>query len=146
MGTCTDIRGQRAFKGRDLLISADLSMLKDARDWAAGAAEDFGMTADEACEIRLATSEAVTNAIIHGSRSRGDAVSLKAREDAGALVFEVRDAGADAAPPRPAAGPAALAEGGRGLQLVEMVMDEVELRRGSCGSLLRFVKRRAEAA
>ncbi|CAN5492657.1 hypothetical protein BH20ACT19_BH20ACT19_03200 [soil metagenome] len=52
----------------------------------------------------------------------------------------------EAAPQRTAAGPAPLAEGGRGLQLVEMVMDEVELRRGSCGSLLRFVKRRAEAA
>ncbi len=125
-------------------------MLKDARDWAAGAAEDFGMAEEDAFQVKLATSEAVTNAIVHGSRSHRDPIVLEAHEESGALVIEVRDAGADAdadaEPPRPSADPSALAEGGRGLALVEMVMDEVELKRGSGGSVLRFVKRRVEAA
>lgn len=121
-------------------------MLKDARDWAGGAAADFGMDRDGAFQVRLAMSEAVTNAIVHGSRSGRDSIGLQAREESGALVFEVRDSGADAAPRRPNPEPAALAEGGRGLELVGMVMDEVDLRRGSEGSVLRFVKRRVEAA
>lgn len=120
-------------------------MLSDAREWAAGAAVDFGMAADETFEIKLATSEAVTNAIVHGSRSEGDSISLEAREKAGALVFEVRDPGSgEAVQSRIPAGE--LAEGGRGLELVEMVMDEVELIRLAQGSVLRFAKRRARAA
>lgn len=134
--------GAGAFRERDLRIPADLGMLGDARDWAAGAAADFGLGDDAAFEIRLATSEAVTNAIVHGSHSEADHISLEAREEAGALVFEVRDGGAHGAgiaQPRSSA----LDEGGRGLQLVEMVMDEVELTRRRSGSVLRFAKRRA---
>jgi len=122
-------------------------MLGDAREWAAAAAADFGMGDDEAFEVKLATSEAVTNAILHGSRSDTDQVSLQAHEEDDTLVFEVRDCGVDAsarpAVPSPVEG---LAEGGRGLELVEMVMDEVELTRREEGSVLRYAKRRTEAA
>lgn len=122
-------------------------MLSDAREWAAGAAADFGMAADETFEVKLATSEAVTNAIVHGSRSQRDSISLWAREEGGALVFEVRDSGVDEPERQSMSSPAGeLAEGGRGLELVEMVMDEVELTRRAGGSVLRFAKRRAQAA
>ncbi len=124
----------------------DLSRIGDAREWAAAAAADFGMAAEEAFEVKLATSEAVTNAIVHGSRSDADLISLEARAESGALVFEVHDRGIDTPlapekliPPRAEE----LAEGGRGLELVEMVMDEVELTRRDDGSVLRYVKRRA---
>jgi len=131
-----------AFKERELRIPADLSMLRDARDWAAMAAEDFGLMEEERFQVRLATSEAVTNAIVHGSAALGGAVELEAREERGALVFEVRDAGGAAAAGAPAE---RLAEGGRGLDLVALVMDEVELERRAEGSVLRFAKRRAAA-
>ena len=131
-----------AFEERELRIPADLAMLHDARDWAARAAADFGLEEEQRFQVRLATSEAVTNAIVHGSAAFGGAVELEAHEERGALVFEVRDAGA-AAP----AGTAAerLAEGGRGLDLVALVMDEVQLERRAEGSVLRFTKRRAAA-
>jgi len=67
-----------AFKERGLRIPADLSMLRDARDWAAGAAADFGLAEEERFQVRLATSEAVTNAILHGSAADGGAVELQA--------------------------------------------------------------------
>lgn len=127
-----------AFQRRDLRIPADLGMLKDARDWAADAAADFGLDENERFEVKLATSEAVSNAILHGSGSPGDEVKLAVREERGALVFEVCDGAAAA--PRAAE---RLAEGGRGLELVELVMDEVELRRNGRGSVLRYSKRRA---
>lgn len=115
-------------------------MLRDARDWAARAAGDFGLREEDCFQVRLATSEAVTNAIVHGSGSERDAVELGAHEEEGALVFEVRDAGAVEG-----AGPWAqsLGDGGRGLELVGMIMDEVELEHSSHGSVLRFAKRRA---
>ncbi len=129
-----------AFKERELRIPADLSKLRDAREWAATAAEDFGLEEEERFQVRLATSEAVTNAIIHGSAARGGAVELEAHEERGALVFEVRDAGGAAPVGTPAQ---RLAEGGRGLELVALVMDEVQLERRDDGSVLRFTKRRA---
>lgn len=129
-----------AFRERELRIPADLAMLRRARDWAASAAEDFGFEEEQRFHVRLATSEAVTNAILHGSAADGGAVELEAREEDEALVFEVRDAGA--------AGSGAgrgerLSEGGRGLELVALVMDDVTLERRGEGSVLRYTKRRA---
>lgn len=130
------------FQERDLSIPADLAMLSDAREWAAGAASDFGMAEQETFEIKLATSEAVTNAIVYGTQSHRDSISLEARREGDALVFEVRDPGGD----EPRRAPHAPDEGGRGLELMEMVMDEVELIRRPGGSVLRFAKRRSQAA
>ena len=131
-----------SFEARELRIPADLSRLRDARDWAAAAAADFGLEEDERFQVRLATSEAVTNAILHGSASGADAVEIGAHEEGDALVFEVSDAGLPA-DTRSAAEP--LSEGGRGLELVGLVMDEVELERRGEGSVLRYAKRRAAA-
>jgi serine/threonine-protein kinase RsbW len=129
-----------AFEERELEIPADLERLRDAREWAEETARDFGMDEEDCFQIKLATSEAVTNAIIHGSGSDGDAVRLAARVDGDMLVFEVVDRGSQ----EPAGDPVErLAEGGRGLELVSMVMDEVELVRRGDGGLLRFGKRRA---
>jgi len=136
----------RAFKERELSIPADLCMLHDARDWAGTAAADFGFEDEERFQVRLATSEAVTNAIVHGSQARSDSISLEAREEHGALVFEVRDPGVDGTVPPIASPDGQLSEGGRGLELVEMVMDEVELICRADGSVLRFAKRRSQAA
>lgn len=130
----------RAFKERELRIPADLSMLHDARDWAAAAAADFGLEEEQRFQVRLATSEAVTNAIVHGSAGTEGAVELGAREERGALVFEVRDEGANPAVGVPTE---RLDEGGRGLELVALVMDEMQLERRGEGSVLRYSKYRA---
>jgi len=126
---------------RELVLHADLSLLKQARDWAAEVAEDFGLPEDDHFQVKLAMSEAMTNAIIHGSRSERDVVRLAARVEHGLLVFEVVDPAVGAEVERPAR----LAEGGRGLELVRLVMDEVELRREQRGTVLRFAKRCADA-
>ena len=131
-----------AFEERELRIPADLCMLRAARDWAARAAADFGLEEEERFQVRLATSEAVTNAILHGSASGADAVELGAREERGALVFEVCDVGAVAASPERIQ---RLSEGGRGLELVGLIMDEVELERRGEGNVLRYAKRPAAA-
>lgn len=130
----------RAFEERDLSIPADLARIGQARDWAAQAAEDFGLAEEELFEIKLAMSEAVTNAILHGSGSARDAVDLGVREEQDALVFEVRDCGADGK-----GHVERLDDGRRGLELVSLVMDEVALDHGERGSVLRFAKHRHAA-
>lgn len=128
---------------RELEIPADLARLRDAREWASRVAREFGLGEDGCFQVKLAASEAVTNAIIHGSSSHGDSVRLAARSDHDTLVFEVSDRGRENASPDL---PERLAEGGRGLELVSKVMDEVQLMHRAEGGLLRFSKRREAAA
>jgi anti-sigma regulatory factor (Ser/Thr protein kinase) len=120
-------------------MRADLDRLKEARDFAEHAAADFGFDADARYEVKLALSEAVSNAIRHGSRSPDDPVRIRGAEEAGALVFEVVDTGRFV--PRVRRG-SRLPESGRGFEFMRLMMDEVDLRpsrRG--GTLLRLAKR-----
>ena len=74
-------------------INADLNRLKEARDFAERAAAEFGFDSDGRYQVKLALSEAITNAIQHGSSSSNDTVRVVVAEEAGALVFEVFDSG-----------------------------------------------------
>lgn len=123
---------------RGLRISADIALLKDAREWAGEAAAQAGLDEEGCFQVKLSMSEAVTNAILHGSGSEQDAIELEAREENGALVFEVRDAAGRIPTSDDWVG--RVGEGGRGLELVSLMMDEVQLTRGDSGSILRFVK------
>lgn len=118
-------------------IGADLARLRDARQWAERAAKEFGFGEDHCYQVKLAMSEAVANAIQHGSDTPEDPILISARACRDALVFEVRDTGVfeeRGAEPE-------LSERGRGLVLVGLVMDEVKLTPTPSGSVLRFVKR-----
>jgi anti-sigma regulatory factor (Ser/Thr protein kinase) len=127
------------FRPREHSITADLDRLKEVRDFVEDAAAEFGFDADARYEVKLALSEAVSNAIRHGSRSPQDPVRILAVEEAGALVFEVVDTGSFV--PRVRRG-SAMPESGRGLEFMRLMMDEVDLRPGRRGgTLLRLAKR-----
>ena len=130
------------FAERDLSIEADLERLREAREWAGRAAQEFGFSEDHCYQVKLAMSEAVANAIQHGSSTQEDPIHISARACRDALVFEVRDTGVFQEPEEPPE----MSERGRGLVLVSLVMDEVELSPGEDGSVLRFVKRLEAAA
>jgi anti-sigma regulatory factor (Ser/Thr protein kinase) len=127
------------FQTREHSITADLARLKEARDFAERAAEDFGFDSSGTYQLKLAMSEAVTNAIQHGSSSDEDPIDLRVEADGDALVFYVKDTGQFVE--RPAAGGDALPEQGRGLEFMRRLMDDVDLRPGENGALLRFAKR-----
>ncbi len=129
--------GEATFE-RDLRISADISLLKDAREWAGEAAQLAGLDDDGCFQVKLAMSEAVTNAILHGSGSEEDEVELGVREEGDLIVFEVRDSAGRV--PSSDDWVQRVGEGGRGLELISLVMDEVQLTRGDGGSVLRFTK------
>jgi anti-sigma regulatory factor (Ser/Thr protein kinase) len=127
-----------SFRPREHSMQADLDRLKEARDFADEAAAAFGFGSNARYEVKLAVSEAVTNAIQHGSRSLDDPIRIVASEESGALVFEVLDTGTFV--PR-VVRRGALPEGGRGLEFMRVLMDEVDLRPGRGGTLLRMAKR-----
>lgn len=121
-----------------MTIDAKPEHLAEARDWAQRAAADAGLDEADCYQVKLAISEAVANAIKHGSQSAGDRIRIAAFESDGSLVFEVRDNGTFVAPPSRAT---IEDESGRGLELVTLMMDEVHITSTGEGSLLRFAKR-----
>jgi serine/threonine-protein kinase RsbW len=123
---------------REHSISADLGRLKEARDFAERAAAEFGLSEDACYEVKLALSEAVSNAIQHGSRSDDAPIRILVSGEAGALVIEVIDTGRFV--PR-VTRQGDMPESGRGLEFMRLMMDEVDLRPGSDGTRLRLVKR-----
>jgi len=123
---------------REISIPADLDQLSDAREFAAGIAREHGMSEDEVYGVRLAMSEAVANAIQHGSTAASDVVAISADLEGDSLAFYVRDTGSF----RPRLPPQGdLPERGRGLEFMGAVMDEVDLRASSEGTVLRIAKK-----
>jgi anti-sigma regulatory factor (Ser/Thr protein kinase) len=83
-------------------------------------------------------SEAVANAIQHGSTLHSDRIRIEAFRSSGQLVFEVQDTGTFVAP---TAHSSHDDESGRGLEVLSMIMDDVEMTSRDGGSVLRFAKR-----
>ncbi len=131
-------RSAIAFGRREHSIRADLARLKEARDFAERAAIAFGLPSDACYQVKLALSEAVTNAIQHGSSSPEDPVRIVVTGEPGALAFEVVDTGRFV--PR-VARRGDMPESGRGLEFMRLLMDEVDLDPGERGTRLRLVKR-----
>jgi anti-sigma regulatory factor (Ser/Thr protein kinase) len=127
-----------AFGRREHSIRADLARLKEARDFAERAAVEFGLSSEACYQVKLAVSEAVTNAIQHGSDSPDAPVRLEISEQPGALVIEVVDTGRFV--PR-VTRRGEMPESGRGLEFMGLMMDEVDLDPGEAGTRLRMVKR-----
>jgi anti-sigma regulatory factor (Ser/Thr protein kinase) len=126
------------FERREHSINADLARLKEARDFAERAAEEFGFDTSGTYQLKVAMSEAVSNAIQHGSSSEDDPIELRAEVEDEALAFYVKDTGQFVE--RPPSGDEDLPEPGRGLEFMRRLMDDVELRTSENGTLLRFAK------
>jgi anti-sigma regulatory factor (Ser/Thr protein kinase) len=127
-----------AFRRREHSIGADLARLKEARDFAERAALEFGLSSEACYQVKLAVSEAVTNAIQHGSDGPEAPVRISISEEPGALVFEVIDTGRFV--PR-VTRRGDMPESGRGLEFMRLMMDQVDLHPGDDGTRLRLVKR-----
>ena len=129
-----------AYSRREFRVQAELSQLPQIRDFAEQAAIAYGFDERTAYAVKSAASEAVANAIEHGSSGPGDEVTLEAVEETGAFVLYVRDTGSFR--PRVRRG-GDLPERGRGLQFLGLMMDEVDVRPGARGTEVRMAKRLA---
>jgi len=126
------------FESDAITLEAHPRHVGDAREWARGIAAQAGLDEPDCFQIRLAMSEAVANAIQHGSAQPSDCIHIEAFQSDGHLVFEVRDTGTFVAP---TAHSSHDDERGRGLEVLSMIMDDVEMTSRNGGSVLRFAKR-----
>lgn len=99
---------------------------------------EYGFPSDACYQVKLALSEAVTNAIQHGSSSPDDPVRIFITEESGSLIFEVLDTGRFV--PR-VSRRGDMPESGRGLEFMRLLMDAVDVYPGDDGTRLRLVKR-----
>lgn len=111
---------------RELRLLPLASELSRARDFADGAAERFGLGARERYDFKLATNEAVANAIEHGRACSDGTIHLWVSERPRRLTLGVRDAGRFV--PKPATGDP-LRDRGRGFVMMSGLVDTVALSR-----------------
>jgi serine/threonine-protein kinase RsbW len=123
-------------------LMADPGELVTARRFADAAAARFGLEERERWEFTFAVNEAVSNAIEHGRPSPDGTIRIQLAAEDGKLVFEVEDHGTFApCPPEVDR----LPERGRGLAFMAATVDEVDVRRGPRGTVVRLCKRRTAA-
>ncbi len=134
-----------------LEIKVALSLPRDAasvpvtRQLLDSCLDTLGVTADTRADIALALSEACANVIQHAGPGREYEVTASTRD--GRCIIEVLDNGA-AGPPEmpstpsfPAAKDSLLAEGGRGLKIIDAVVDDLCLTGNSKhGTTVHFEK------
>lgn len=123
---------------RTFAIPAEQARLGDVRRFAERTAAEWGFAGAEVQQIKLAVNEAVANAVEHGSASPSDEVRLRASAEDGQLVVYVADAGRylPGAPTAPD-----LEERGRGLLVMKLLMDEVDVRPSGRGTVIRLSRR-----
>jgi CheY-like chemotaxis protein/anti-sigma regulatory factor (Ser/Thr protein kinase) len=99
---------------------------------------ECGATPDDRFALTVAANEACANAVVHAYGPRpGPTVSLVGKREPGAITVEVSDSGRW----RSQRG-----RGGRGLDLMHQLVDDVEVSRGEGGTTVRLRKNRAAAA
>jgi anti-sigma regulatory factor (Ser/Thr protein kinase) len=131
------------FAGAELELTAELSRLPEARNWADAAAQAFGFDEMVRYQIKMAVSEGVANAVEHGSSSSTDQIRLRAVSEGNALAFYIRDTGKFI--PRMARR-GDLPERGRGLALMATMVDEVDVKPSGEVTVVRLVMHAAQAA
>ncbi len=122
---------------RELWLPAEPTSAAIARRAIREAAKDAGLDTIETADVVLAGSEAVANAIEHGSPRAEDVIRVRIGLNERALTVEVRDSGSFPAAAKPDDG-----ERGRGLPIIGMLSDRVEVDPRPDGTVLRFAKHR----
>jgi serine/threonine-protein kinase RsbW len=143
-----------------LYLPRDAASVPVSRQVLDGCLETLGVTADTRTDIALALTESCANVIQHADPA--DEYEVQAKASKGRCVIEVvntahrdaagsgpgaspgasRDGGADGQPFMPPTGPVSpTAEHGRGLQIIDAVVDNVWLSRSSTdGTTVHFEK------
>jgi anti-sigma regulatory factor (Ser/Thr protein kinase) len=110
------------------------------------AAVEHGLDGEACWDLSLATTEAVANAVLHGSacdNGVGKGILLRVIPCHDGLCVEVCDCGqfdSELQPPGPGA------TSGRGIPIIAAVVDQFAIVPHACETRVRFGKRRARAA
>jgi anti-sigma regulatory factor (Ser/Thr protein kinase) len=129
----------------DMTIPADPRGIPTVTDGVVHVLQDRGWPEDRIMEVELALQEALANAIRHGCKgdSSRSVQCVVTSDDSGEVLIVVRDPGPgfDAGTvPNPLAGENMLKSSGRGIFLINQLMDEVDFKDG--GRELQMRKRK----
>ncbi|MFH1175918.1 MAG: ATP-binding protein [Acidobacteriota bacterium] len=119
----------------DITVAGDVKAIAAAVEEIMAVVREMSCAAGKEFEIELALGEALANAVIHGcARDAGKTVQVCAACDPErGLLIVIRDPGAGFDPaqvPSPVVGERLYREGGRGIYLINQLMDEVRYERG----------------
>lgn len=130
----------------DAVVAGEAAAIPPVVDGIMTFVDQMGCAGGQEFEIRLAVSEALANAVIHGCKndpSLQARVCVECDPERGMLIV-VRDPGSGFDPskvPSPIEGEQIFRGGGRGIYLINQLMDEVHFNRG--GTEIRMRKRDA---
>ncbi len=100
------------------------------------------LTADDIAELKLAATEACLNAIRHGSpNGRASVVGVVVKPGVDQVIIEVRDQGAGFDVRAVRRSPFPLGENGRGVKLIDTLVDRAEYYCNGHGHCVRLTKR-----
>jgi serine/threonine-protein kinase RsbW len=124
----------------DELIASDTRHIEDAVSRVLGLLEENGCCQDLE-NVQLALEEALMNAVLHGNRSDPDKYvrMCVAVEEGGGIIIVVKDSGSGFDPsklPDPTRGENIYREGGRGVYLIQRLMNEVQYKFGDGTALI----------
>lgn len=137
-GTLSPPRPERTRDGEVLELPAEPSAIVRAREFARAAAIDCKLDSTDCYEFVYAVSEAVTNAIKHGTPDAQGMITLTVARDSRTLTIAVRDCGSFHVP---AVGIGSALESGRGLALMAQLADSVHLHSERSGTTVFLSKR-----
>jgi serine/threonine-protein kinase RsbW len=126
----------------EITISSHPRWLRLVRQVVCEYARETGFDAQDAHAITLAVGEAVGNIIKHSYRGRTDqSFVLRCAADRSALEVSLRDNGEPFDPnQQPVPPPDELRAGGRGLYLMQTIMDDVDYKREGSSNVVRMRK------
>ncbi|MCI0451607.1 MAG: ATP-binding protein [Candidatus Latescibacteria bacterium] len=132
----------------DFAIPSDLTYVLGINYHISNLLKEFGYPPqDTRVNVPLACDEAITNAIVHGNRSRADKkVSIQIYVSPNRFRIRVRDEGEGfdlARVANPTQGEALLRPSGRGVYLMRSIMDSVQFKEG--GRVVELEKRNGNA-
>ena len=129
---------------RESWLTAEPRSAAIARGIVREVAREHGLEDEAVWDLMLATTEAVANAVLHGSECAEDAaIRLRIRAGEDGVFVEVCDCGRFAGRAKPASRESL---GGRGIPLMSAVTDDFELLPATAGTRVRFGKRGVAAA
>ncbi len=124
----------------ELRIAAEAENIALARLALSGVAAAVGAPPDVVADLKLAVSEACTNAVqharLHPIDGRDSRIALRFTVEPGRLTVEIDDNGQGFGPTRAESDGAGL-----GLTIIRAVTDELTIESGEHGSRVTFVKR-----
>jgi anti-sigma regulatory factor (Ser/Thr protein kinase) len=133
----------------NMVIPADYHAIATVTEGVTQMLQEREWSGEQVLAVELALQEALANAIRHGCRSDSTkhVQCVVTSEEPGEIVIVIRDPGEgfdDALVPNPLDGENVLKPGGRGIYLINQLMDEVGFRDG--GREVQMRKRRERSA